>query len=241
MSKVANTVCGILLFTLGACTYQVGPATERTPQGFLPWQPTVADYTLRPGDQIEVKLTFNPELSDRVLIGPDGRFAMPLIGRVEAEGKTTDQLAAELKGRFGKELRDPDVAVVGREYVSQRVLIGGEVRNPGIQVLPGRVGVLEGIMLAGGFRETAELTQVALIRRTPDHKPMLRIVDLKAILTGAENGQDVPMLPFDVVYVPRSSIAELDLWIEQYITKVLPFDRTFNYTISRTTNPGFTF
>lgn len=241
MSIRANLMNVALACLLTACTHQVGPAQERTPHGFLPWQPQVADYTLRPGDQIEVKLTFNPELSDRVMIGPDGRFAMPLIGRVQAEGKTTDQLATELKQRFGKELRDPDVAVVGREYVSQRVLIGGEVRNPGIQALPGRVGVLEGVMLAGGFRETAELTQVALIRRTPDNKPMLKIVDLKAILTGQSDAQDVPMMPFDVVYVPRSSIAELDLWVEQYITKVLPFDRAFNYTVNRATNPGFNF
>lgn len=241
MSKVANWLCGAFALALGACTHQVGPATERMPEGFLPWQPTVADYTLRPGDQIEVKLTFNPELSDRVVIGPDGRFAMQMIGRVQAEGKTTDQLAAELKQRFSKELRDPDVAVVGREYVSQRVLIGGEVRNPGIQALPGRVGVLEGVMLAGGFRETAELTQVALIRRTPENKPMLRIIDLKAILTGAPSAEDVPMHPFDVVYVPRSSIAELGLWVEQYITRILPFDRAFNYTVNRTTTPGFTF
>jgi len=80
------------------------------------------------------------------------------VGRAESE---------KLAERFGKELRNPDVAVVGRAYVSQRVLIGGEVDKPGIQDLPGRIGVLEGIMLAGGFRDTAELSQVALIRLSP--------------------------------------------------------------------------
>ena len=237
MSKIVRSICGFVLLALSACAHQVGPAVERMPEGFLPWEPTVADYRLRPGDQIEVRLTYNPELSDRVEIGPDGRFAMALIGRVQAEGKTTDELAQELAERFGKELRNPDVAVVGRAYVSQRVLIGGEVDKPGIQDLPGRIGVLEGIMLAGGFRDTAELSQVALIRRTPDHKPMLRIVDVKSILTGAPDGEDVPLQAFDVIYVPRSSIAELDLWIEQYITKVLPFNRAFSYTLTRAVGP----
>jgi protein involved in polysaccharide export with SLBB domain len=225
---------GFFLLLLAACSAQVGAPVERTPQGFLPWSNAVAPYRLRPGDQLDVKFLYNPELSDRVLIGPDGRFAMSLIGVVKAEGLTVDQLHDDLRRRFAKILRRPDVAVIIREYAPQKILVGGEVRDPGIHTLPGRIGVLEGVMLAGGFRETARIDRVVLLRRGPDDKPMLKVVDLDGMLSGnPHQSVDVPLRPFDVIYVPRSSIAEVDLWIDQYINRAIPFSRGFSYTINR--------
>jgi polysaccharide biosynthesis/export protein PslD len=239
-SASVRAVTLLLLVLLAACA-QVGKATDLNPDRFAPWQDAVEEYRLRPGDQIEVKLTYNPELSDRVLIGPDGRIALTLVGIVQAEGKTADELAKELTQRFSKELRNPDVVVILREYSQRSVLVGGEVAQPGVHPLVGHIGVLEGILMAGGLKDTADAQEVALIRRGPDHRPMLRVVDVKSILTGGPNANDVPLHADDVIYVPRSNIAEVDLWIDQYVNQLLPFTRSFNYTINKNLAPGTVF
>ena len=227
----------LCLSLLAGCA-QVGAPRESTPQGFAPWQAMPPEYRLGPGDEIEVRLIYNPELSDRMLIGPDGRISLPVVGTVVAEGKTTDELALELKKLYRKELRKPEVTVIGRTFASQRVLVGGEVLSPGVYGMTGRIGVLQAAMLAGGFRDTARLDRVVLIRRGPNDRPMLRVVDAQAILEGAGAGADVPLMPYDVVFVPRSSIAEVNLWVDQYVTRVLPFGRSFSYSINRNMSPS---
>ena len=228
----------LLLLALPMACAQIGKPTDLGVARFETWQDTAEDYRLRPGDQIEVKLTNDPELTDRLLIGPDGRIALTLIGLVTAEGKTQDELARELTQRYSKELRSPDVVVILRGYSQRTVLIGGEVVQPGVHPLVGHAGVLEGIVMAGGLKDTADAREVALIRRGPDRHPMLRVVDLKAILTGSPDGNDVPLRADDVIFVPRSDIAEVDLWIDQYVNQVLPFARSFNYTINKDLAPG---
>ncbi|HYD65704.1 polysaccharide biosynthesis/export family protein [Azospirillum sp.] len=227
----------LCLLLLTACT-QYGTIRETMPEGFQAWQATPPEYRFGPGDEIEIKMIYHPELSDRLLVAPDGRVSLPLVGSVRVEGKTSDELAAELKALYRRELREPDVTVIGRAFASQRVLVGGEVMAPGVYTITGRLGAMQAAMLAGGFRETARLDQVALIRRGPDDKPMLRIVNVEAVLNGSGSGNDVPLMPHDIVFVPRSTVAEIDLWVEQYINRTLPFGRSFNYSINRNTNPA---
>jgi protein involved in polysaccharide export with SLBB domain len=94
-------------------------------------------------------------------------------------------------------------------------------------------GALEAIVLAGGFDREARFDEVVLIRRSPDNKPMLRTVDLAGFIsTGMAQG-DIPLYPGDIIYVPRNRISEIDLWIDQFITKFLPFNRNFDYAIQR--------
>jgi len=227
----------LCLLLLTACT-QYGTIRETMPEGFQAWQAMPPEYRFGPGDEIEIKMIYHPELSDRLLVAPDGRVSLPLVGSVRVEGKTSDELAAELKALYRKELREPEVTVIGRAFASQRVLVGGEVMAPGVYTITGRLGAMQAAMLAGGFRETARLDQVALIRRGPDDKPMLRIVNVEAVLNGSGSGNDVPLAPYDIVFVPRSTVAEIDLWVEQYINRTLPFGRSFNYSINRNTNPA---
>jgi protein involved in polysaccharide export with SLBB domain len=79
---------------------------------------------------------------------------------------------------------------------------------------------------------------VVLIRRNPANRPMLRTVNLRGFLEGGADTGDVPLVPGDIVYVPRNKISEVDLWIDQFINRFVPFSKSFNYTINRN-NPGF--
>lgn len=216
---------------LAACG-TVGPPDEakHPPGQFAPWQEAVEEYRLRPGDEIDVKLQYNPELSDRVVIAPDGRINMALAGMVVAEGRTPTQLAQELERRFSVELRRPEVTVIPRSFASQRVFVGGEVGAPGVVNLAGRIGVAEAVMTAGGFRTTAAFDNVVVVRRSPEGKPMLRNVNVAQLMNDGDTKQDVPVKAGDMIFVPRKGIANVNLWVDQYIKQVLPWTMSAGFS-----------
>ncbi len=222
-----------LLLALGltACSSDRGidPAVASR---FEPWTDEVQEYRFRPGDELDVKLIYNPELSDRVVLGPDGTISLPLIGFVNAAGRSARELQAELRTRFSQELRQPDVSVVPRTFGSHRVFVGGEVDRPGVYDMTGQIGVLQAVLLAGGFKTTAAEDEIILIRRTSRHTPMMRQVNLAALLQKGQLDQDVPLQGYDIVYVPRSGIAEANLFVDQYIRQMLPIDPGISYSIN---------
>lgn len=222
-----------VMVVLAGCGGNAIRAPESDPAAsFAPWVAEGDAYRVGPGDEVEVKLPFNGEYNDRVVVGPDGRFTLPLAGEIRAEGQTVEQLTAELDRRFARDLANPRVQVAIRAYASQRVFVGGEVNNPGLYTLPGRVGAMEAILMANGFQDTARAAEVVLIRRGSEGRPMMRTIDVAGFVAG--RSEDVPLRAFDVVFVPKSTIAEVDLFVEQFINRVVPFQRGFTYTIGRT-------
>jgi protein involved in polysaccharide export with SLBB domain len=224
---------GLLLAGCGQTSMQAG---KTDPARFAPWSEEKTEYTVGVGDEVEVKLPYNAEFSDRVTVGPDGRFTLPLIGEVRAEGRTVADLTAELDSRFSQDLRSPRVQVAIRNYVSQRIFVGGEVSKPGVYTLQGRIGLLEAITMANGngSLDTARMSKVVLIRRSKDGQPMMRTVDLTNYIRGSEN--DVPLQSADVVFVPKSTISELNQFMDQFVTRMIPFQRSFIYTLGKQQN-----
>lgn len=222
------------VLTLGACrTGQSIAPVESAPQGFARWEDAVPTYRLGPGDRFQVRFLLLPEMDEEGLVGPDGSVMLRGTGAIAAAGLTPAELASIVQERSKRWVRDPQVSVTLRETTSNRVYVGGSVARPGPYVMTGRMGSLEGILLAGGFDREARYEEVVLIRRNPDNKPMLRTIDLRGFIEKGYVDGDVPLAAGDILFVPRSSIAELNLWIEQFIDRVLPFERTFNYTIGR--------
>jgi len=228
-------LCVILLTLLtAACSHRVTPK-EFKPNRFAAWEEIPSEYRLRPGDEIDVRLTYSPELSDRVQIAPDGRIALTLIGQIRAEGMTATELSAEIRRRFSQHLRKPDTTVIPRQFSSQQIFVGGEVREPGVKTLPGRIGVMEAIFLAGGFTPAASMRDVAIVRRGKDFRPMLKVYDLKDWLQAADKAElDVRLQPFDMIFVPRTKIADINIFVDQYITQMTPFiSKGFSYSVSQ--------
>ena len=180
--------------------------------------PTV---TLGPGDTIEIKFFHNPELNDAQTVRPDGKITLQLVGEVTVQGKTPLELRNELVKRYTPDLRTPEVAVIVRALYDRRIYVGGEVKTPGLITMPGRLTALEAIMQAGGFNPlTGKINNVVIIRHK-DGKRYGCALNFKDALKGKEY-QPFYLEPQDIVYVPRTNIAKVNQWIDQYINKIVP-------------------
>ena len=208
----------LALLLMAACTQ---PARTVVPVGAPP-PPSSGPYLLQVGDTLDVKFYRNPELNEEVAVRPDGMISLQLIGDVPAAGLTPAGLAATLKQRYAPELTDPEVSVIVKGFAGHRIFIAGEVGTQGAQSLGAGLTLYQAVQQAGGFLTSANREQVILIRRGPDGRTTGRSIDVQAVERGERPEDDVPLLPYDMVFVPRSRIANVNLFVEQYIRNNLP-------------------
>jgi len=188
-------------------------------------QPTTAPqaYLLQPGDNIEIKFAYVPDLNQAQIIRPDGKISLPLIHDVQAAGLTPSELQdALLKQYQDTALKSPELVVIVREFNSNKIYIGGEVGTPGAQPLLTPTTVLQAILQANGFKNTARANEVLLIRQRAGGGYDWQVLNLEKALSGESFAANIPLAPRDVIYVPSSDIANVDLFVDQYIRQVLP-------------------
>jgi protein involved in polysaccharide export with SLBB domain len=195
-------------------------------------QPRVA---LMPGDVVEVKFFYTPDLNELQTVRPDGKITLQLIGEVESEGKSPAELRDELMELYTPHLKTPEIAVMIRSFYDRRVYVGGQVMVPGIVEMPGTMTLLEAIMQAGGFDiRQAEIRNVIVIRHINGQR-YGQSIDMKSTLTG-NKVRPFYLEPKDIVYVPQSTIAKVDQWVDQHINKIIPDTGfTFRRTMGNTT------
>ena len=178
-------------------------------------------YRIRVGDVLDVRFYKTPELNvEKVPVRNDGKISLDLVGDVQAAGLGTDEFASSLVRDYSKELEDPRIAVIVRDFGGQ-VFVGGEVGKPASVKYAEGMTALQAIQSVGGFNDKASLENVILMRRTPERYEGYRLF-LKQALTGDDFMQDVALQPNDVVFVPKSRVANVNLMVEQYISKNLP-------------------
>jgi len=139
-----------------------------------------------------------------------------------AAGLSTDEIEAALKQAYARDLRDVELSVLVRSFATQRVFVGGEVEKPGmIDLIDGQT-VMQALYAAGGMKSTARSDEVVVVRRGGGDQRLAFAVNLDQVVHGTGLGQDMRLQPLDTVIVPRSDIAQVDLWVEQYIRNLLP-------------------
>ena len=125
-----------------------------------------SDYVIGAEDVLDITVWRNPDLSRQVQVRPDGRFSMPIIRDVVAVGKTPTTLAEEMTSRLKEYVQNPVVAVTLKDVNSSNIFLLGEVTNPGKYPLKSKTTLLQGITIAGGFKETAARNQIVIFRFT---------------------------------------------------------------------------
>ena len=185
-----------------------------------PPRATGGPYLIQVGDTLDVRFYATPELNTKVPVRGDGSISLELVGEVRAAGLSPEALAKVLDQRYARELRDPAVTVMVQSF-GGKVFVAGEVQRPCAVGFAHGMTALQAIASAGGFRDSANLGNVILLRQADGQVHGHRL-SLDRAASGDDPPADVPLQPADVLYVPRTRIAKVDLFVEQYVRKVLP-------------------
>ena len=192
---------------------------------YAAWTDDEPQYRLYPGDELDVAVASAPELNKTVVVQPDGRIMLPLLSPQMAAGRSAPELEQEIAQAYASQLLRPDVTVTIRAQ-PLKVFVGGEVAKAGVYDMPGDMDALRAIIEAGGFQDTAKKSQVIIIRRSRDGRPMMRTVNFDRPFHDASHSDLVPLRRFDIVYVPKTGLAEVGVVMTQ-LRNALPI--SFSY------------
>lgn len=190
------------LIVVGCGSTPTPPAVDVPPYGSA----TEGAYRIGVDDRLQVSVWRNPELSVTAPVRPDGKISVPIIGDVEAGGRTAAEVAETIKSRLSAYIRDPSVVVILTELRSHefltRVRVTGAVRAP--RSMPHRQGmtVLDAVLEAGGTTDFASPNRTKLYRSS---KGKVEVFDvyLGDILSKGQLESNFPLRPGDVLTIPE--------------------------------------
>jgi len=165
------------------------------------------DFLLGPEDVLDIVVWKNEDLSQKgAVIRPDGKVSMPLIGEVQASGRTANQLASQISARL-KEFKDNPVVTVGvKEVNSYYVYVLGEVSKPGKYQLKSHATVLQAVAIASGFTNYASRNKMKVIRHVQGENGTTREIRIPAryddLVAGTGEIGNFVLKTGDVVVVP---------------------------------------
>ncbi len=192
-------------------------------------------YRLQVGDVLDIRLMLNPELNEEVTVAPDGHISTTVASDEVAYGRTVPELEAALRRDYSHDLQNPRISVEVKSFAPTRVYVAGEVANPGEFITVGPTLTLsQAIARAGGVRLSSDESSVFIIRRNPEGPPEYLSVDWQGVSHARTPAADVRLAPYDVVYVPKSGIAEVYKWYNQYIQQFANPSFGFSYLVNPT-------
>ena len=213
-SVLSAVVAGLALIVLPT-TLLTQVLAQETP-------PPAPDYVIVPGDTIQVTVMGESDLSRSIVVRPDGKISLPLVGELVVAGKTPVQASTMITEALTVYLKQPVVTVTVTGFApraSPRVMVLGWVRNPGPYDIFTGARVIDAIVLAGWTADRAALDAVGVIRRSRDGQLNVTRVNLDRIMEGkGDPKQNVLLENSDIVYVPQSNRVEwrdILSWISQ--------------------------
>lgn len=193
-----------------------------------PFDPAVEPpYVLSPGDKLLVRFPTDPTLDQEVPIRSDGMISLPYVGDIQAAPRSPAELAAEINDRMKQVLADPKAAVIVVEETGRVVFVSGQVRLPGAIPLRPSQTLLQSVIEAGGTNSAANIEQVLVLRTVRGDATYVLSANLGEVLAG--RAADLRLQPFDVVHVPQTIIAQVDMFVEQYINLIIPRSVSFPF------------
>jgi protein involved in polysaccharide export with SLBB domain len=205
--------------------------TEPAPDSGLTAE--LPQYRLQIGDVLQVRLPLTPEFNDEVTIRPDGRISTSFVNDADAYNRTVPELTAALREDYAQDMRNPHLSVIVKSFAPYRVYVAGEVTVPGEYSTQGpNLTLSQAIARAGGLKLSGESKDIFILRRGPHDVPEFLATKYHDVMRGIDPSGDVRLARYDVVFVPRSSIAELYLFFNQYLQQFVPVSWGFSYLVN---------
>ena len=187
---------------LALCALAPAAAADDRDKKLAPQGPTAGteEYRVGAGDKLRVEVYKDPQLSQSVQVRPDGKITLPLVGDLEATGRTPLELRDIIAKSLKEYITNPTVTVIVVEAVASQVYVMGEVTRPGPMQLHGPTTILQALAMAGGFKEFANTKDVRVLRPNASGK----METLRFNYKDALNGDTKPfyLRPGDTVVVP---------------------------------------
>lgn len=215
-----------LVVLMASLPFACAPLPKATPIAEIP---ELADkealYKIGPGDVLDIKFFYTPDLDETVAVRPDGMISLRLVDDVKAAGRTPKELDDALTALYKSRLPEkPDLSVIVRGFESQRVYVTGEVRAPGELPLKSGLTVMQAVTAAGGLLNTARPDSILVVRKETlkgrdAYNAAVYRVNMSDPMLGPDSGGGAfaALEPTDIVYVPKSGIAQANLFVDQYV------------------------
>jgi len=233
-SRSALLTLALLLPALSACT--TASNLPQAPRNVTPIAPIAAElppYQIQVGDILEVKMLLNPEFDQEIVVRPDGKVSTVLSQDVPAYGLTPQQLQDELTKRYRRQLSNPEMTIIVKTFTPSRVYVLGEVNSPGEFVTVGpSLTLLQAIARAGGVKMTAQTSKMVILRRGASEQPQAYAANYDEAASGTDPSADVRLAAYDVVFVPRTGVAEVHKAFNQYIQQFVPASFGLSYNLN---------
>jgi polysaccharide export outer membrane protein len=193
-------------------------------------------YRIGPGDELEVKFFFAPELNDRMTVRPDGKVSIMFAQDIEAAGLTAEELAANIRAVLAPHVKQLDLVVIIRSFASQRAFVGGEVFKPGPITLSGNETLLQ-VLASAGWVNTSGADKIVVVRRDGTGAEKIYPVNLAELENGVNMAQNIVVQSNDMILVPPSDVVSADRWVQQNIRDILPFTVGVGASYNINSNP----
>ena len=198
----ARWAAAAAIMLVSLCGLAISPAAA---QPAAPPSDT-SKYIIGPGDNLQISVWHNPELSTSVPVRPDGRISTPLVTDVVAAGRTPEELGHDIEARLKKYVSDPLVTVIVASFVgpfSQQVRIVGEATTPKSLPYLAHMSVLDAMIAVGGLTPYASGNRAKLVRKVngKDTETTLRLSDL---LKSGDLSANTELQPGDIIIIPQS-------------------------------------
>jgi protein involved in polysaccharide export with SLBB domain len=178
-------------------------------------QETRPIYTVGIGDVLSIRLREGVKLTEYdATVMSTGTIIISFI-EVEAAGHTIPEIREEAQKELGKYIRDFSVDLIPKEWREKKIIVLGEVERPGVYNFSAGMTTIQAVALAGGFKNTAVLSDTRIVRGNLDHPELIQ-VDLHKTAKGKDT-RDIILAQNDVIYVPRSAIGDWNNFINLYI------------------------
>jgi polysaccharide export outer membrane protein len=183
------------------------------------------EYIIGAADVIVIAVLENPDLGTVAIVAPDGKITVSLLGDIQAAGLTVPELTQRLTDEFAKKVKSPQVAVTLREVNSYRIYFLGRVGRTGIVASKSIITLLQGLSLAGGIQDGADLS-LAYVVRGNERVP----VDFTKLLRNGDLSQNITLEPDDTVVVPDNLLNVIYMAGEVKSPGMLPYVKERQWT-----------
>ena len=171
-------------------------------------------YTLRSGDTVSIEYRFTPEYNQTVTLQPDGFVNLQIVGDVRIAGLTLDQVHELIVERAGKRLNQPEVNISLKEFEKPYIVVAGEVDKPGRFDYYEKTTALQAVLLAGGFKGSAQQTTVYVFRKVNGDLAEVHKLDLHKMRGTSDLERDLALEPGDMILVPANKLEHIARFVK---------------------------